>query len=72
MLEILAGHMTIHHMVAAEGRPTSCGPAVFPAFASACISVLGFNFIVIRGRLGQLVFVASKTRFFEGTGSLKV
>ena len=40
MLKILAGHMMNHQMVAAEGRPTSCGPPVFPAFASACNSVL--------------------------------
>jgi len=37
MLKILAAHMMTHHMVAAEGRPTSCGPLVFSAFASACI-----------------------------------
>ena len=35
--KILAAHMMNHRMVAAEGRPTSCGPLVFLAFASACI-----------------------------------
>lgn len=39
MLNILAGHnvMMNHEMVAAEGRPTSRGPLVFAALASACV-----------------------------------
>jgi len=50
MLKILKGHIMNHHMLwgglrpaltlwwgEAEGRPTSCGPLVFSAFAYACI-----------------------------------
>jgi len=37
VLKILAGHTMNHHMVAAEGRPTSCCPLVISALASACI-----------------------------------